>query len=142
MPKTQRIQRGNRTGAASAAERTREMLQGPQEFPPTSGDPLEMARAREDYARNGEPVGSIVPQAGAAPAASAELGPQTLLMDKLGERLADCCQRRRHDRGLFGVVEPDDREVFWDAQASFARGLDRSDCELVVERKDRGRSFW
>jgi rubrerythrin len=90
MPRSRTIQKANRTGTAAAPERLEELLEATQEFPPTAGDPLELARAREEYAAEAEPPGSMLPVAVAGPAAAVtgELGPALVFMDKLGERLA------------------------------------------------------
>src|ERR1700691_6124020 len=58
---------------------------------------------------------------------------------ELGERLADRRQGRDGDRGLGGVVEPDDRQVVRNPQATGGRRLHRADRHAVVEREDRGR---
>jgi len=64
---------GNRTGIMAGPERAEEMLAATREFPPSSsGDALAIAEVRLAYAKEGEGFGE-------AP---------TLLMDKLGERLA------------------------------------------------------
>src|SRR6266540_3281265 len=57
----------------------------------------------------------------------------------LCERLTHRRQRRRHDRGMFDVVEADDRQVVRHAQAARSRRLDRADRDVVVEREDRRR---
>ena len=84
----------NRTGMAAAPQRAQEMLAGMEEFPPTSeGSAQDLARVRIAYAKEAAPLGSIPLPAGiknkAKTAMKAVMGAQpTLLMDKLGERLA------------------------------------------------------
>src|SRR5581483_9654735 len=56
----------------------------------------------------------------------------------LGERLAHGGERRRHDRRMLDVVEADDGEILGNAQAAGARGADRADRVVVVEREDGG----
>jgi len=66
-------QGSNRTGTMAAPERAEQMVAATREFPPSSpGDALAIAEVRIAYAQEGEGIGE-------AP---------TLLMDKLGERLA------------------------------------------------------
>lgn len=84
----------NRTGAATSPKLTQEMIAGAQEFAPTpNGDDNIIARVREEYARDAEPLGSVPPPAtlkGAAKTAlrgARGLRP-TQFIDKLGERLA------------------------------------------------------
>jgi hypothetical protein len=49
----------NRTGIAAAPERSREMLTGMDEFPPTSqGSAANIAQVRIAYAQAAEPLGS------------------------------------------------------------------------------------
>jgi hypothetical protein len=84
----------NRTGIAAAPQRAQEMLAGMEEFPPTSeGSAQDIALVRIAYAKEGAPLGSMPLPAGmknkAKSAIKAVMGAQpTLLMDKLGERLA------------------------------------------------------
>lgn len=76
----------NRTGAGAAPERAEEMVQGMDEFPPSShGDGHEVAQVRVDYSGGGVPTGSI-PEKGADGAKTdPKLAP---FLDKLGARLA------------------------------------------------------
>jgi rubrerythrin len=84
----------NRTGIATSPKLTQEMIAGAQEFAPApNGDENIIARVREEYARDAEPLGSVPPPAtlkGAAKTAlrSAKGLRPTRLLDKLGERLA------------------------------------------------------
>ena len=69
----------NRTGIAAAPDRAERMAEATQEFSPSSpGSALDLAAVRVEYARD-----AMSPSEGAAPPPAA-----SLLMDKLGERLA------------------------------------------------------
>jgi hypothetical protein len=87
-------QGNNRTGAMAAGPLAEEMVQGTQEFPPSSpGDARAIADVRIAYARQGEGVGDTPPPIPLTSKATAAVGSAvgsepTLLMDKLGERLA------------------------------------------------------
>jgi rubrerythrin len=84
----------NRTGIASAPDRAREMVAGMEEFPPSApGDAQAIADVRVAYAQEAEPAGHVPPPSSlgdkATAAVRAVTGQQpTLLMDKMGERLA------------------------------------------------------
>jgi rubrerythrin len=84
----------NRTGIAAAAQRAQEMLTGMDEFPPTSqGSAQDIAQVRIAYAKEAGLLGSVPLPASLKDkvntAVKAVKGEQpTLLMDKLGERLA------------------------------------------------------
>jgi rubrerythrin len=84
----------NRTGIAVAARLGEEMITATREFPPSSpGSALAIAEVRIAYAREGEPLGETAPPSGLMDKAKAVVtaatgGQPTLLMDKLGERLA------------------------------------------------------
>jgi hypothetical protein len=84
----------NRTGMGLVPERLDAMVEGTEQFPPAGRGPGDsLASVRVEYAKDGEPVGSIPPPAGmkdvVKTAAKAVLGKQpTLFLDKLGERLA------------------------------------------------------
>ena len=84
----------NRTGAAAAPQRAAAMIAATREFPPTSvGNGHMMAQERTEYARDAEPIGTMPAPSGlkemAKTAVRAMIGEQpTLLLDKLGERLA------------------------------------------------------
>jgi hypothetical protein len=84
----------NRTGIATASARAEEMVAATREFPPSSpGDAQAIAGVRVAYAEDGETFGEAPPPASmidkAQSAVAAVAGGQpTLLLDKLGERLA------------------------------------------------------
>lgn len=84
----------NRTGVATSPDLTAEMLEGTTEFlPNAAGDGEEIARLREEYVKDAEPLGSVPPPAtlkGAVKtAAKGMLGKHpSLFVDKLSERLA------------------------------------------------------
>jgi rubrerythrin len=84
----------NRTGIVSAPERAEAMVGATAEFLPSSeGSARAIGEVRVAYAQEGETLGEVPPPAGlvdkAKSAMSALAGGQpTLLMDKLGERLA------------------------------------------------------
>jgi rubrerythrin len=84
----------NRTGIAAALQRAKEMQAGMEAFPPTSqGSAQDIAQVRIAYAKEAGPLGSVPQPAGlknkVQTAVKAVVGEQpTLLMDKLGERLA------------------------------------------------------
>jgi ferritin-like protein len=84
----------NRTGIATAPKLTQEMIAGTKEFSPSpDGDEDIIARVREDYARDAEPIGSVPPPTTLTGAAKTALrGAKGLrpthFLDKLGERLA------------------------------------------------------
>lgn len=94
MASTQTETGHNRTGIATSPKLTREMIEGVQEFAPTpNGDENIIARVREEYARDAEPLGTVPPPTTLKGAAKTALrGAQglrpTQLIDKLGERLA------------------------------------------------------
>jgi ferritin-like protein len=87
-------QGNNRTGAMAAGSLAEEMVQGTQEFPPSSpGDAQAITEVRIAYAQQGEGVGETPPPSSLTSKATAAVGSAvgsqpTLLMDKLGERLA------------------------------------------------------
>jgi rubrerythrin len=94
MASTQTEMGLNRTGIATSPKLTQEMVAGAEEFGPTpNGDENIIARVRQEYARDAEPLGSLPPPAtlkGAAQTAlrgAKGLRP-TQFLDKLGERLA------------------------------------------------------
>jgi Ferritin-like domain len=84
----------NRTGIMSASDRAAAMVEATREFPPSSGgDARAIADLRMAYARNAEGFGETPPPSSLegkakATVASATGGQPTLLLDKLGERLA------------------------------------------------------
>jgi rubrerythrin len=94
MASTQTELGHNRTGVATSPKLTQEMLAGAQEFAPAPNDDENtVARVREEYARDADPLGSVPPPATLTGAAKAALrGAKglrpTQFIDKLGERLA------------------------------------------------------
>jgi hypothetical protein len=87
-------QGNNRTGIMTAGDLGQEMVTATREFPPSSGgDAQAIAAVRIAYAQEGEGLGETPPPSSLmgkakATVASAAGGQPTLLMDKLGERLA------------------------------------------------------
>lgn len=84
----------NKTGIATAPRLSEEMLEGTREFlPRLGGDEREIARVREIYSKDAEPLGTVPPPVGVGSAVKAAtrglrgLRP-TQFLDKLGERLA------------------------------------------------------
>jgi rubrerythrin len=124
----------NRTGVASAPQRSQEMLTGMDEFPPTSqGSAADVAQVRIAYAQAAEPLGSVPPPASlkgtVQTAVKAVMGEQpTLLMDKLGERLAF---ERTGTRLYEALVSK------YDAFGSFDGGPSREDLEHVRQEEYR-----
>jgi hypothetical protein len=94
MATTQSEMGHNRTGIATSPKLTQEMVAGSQEFAPTpDGDENIIARVRQEYALDADPLGSVPPPAtlkGAAKTAvrGAKGQRPTQFVDKLGERLA------------------------------------------------------
>jgi ferritin-like protein len=82
----------NRTGIVAAGPLAEEMVQATQEFPPSSpGDAQAIAEVRIAYAQEGDGLGetpSTLKNKAKAAVASPVGSQPTLLMDKLGERLA------------------------------------------------------
>jgi hypothetical protein len=92
---TQSAQQGrNRTGITTAGDRADAMVEATREFPPSSaGDARAIGDVRIAYAEAGEGLGETLPPSSLrgkakATVAAAAGGQPTLLMDKLGERLA------------------------------------------------------
>jgi hypothetical protein len=80
MRPQQQTRQGNRTGAYLQPQQTAEMIQGTEEFGPTSrGDAQSIAAVRIRYSRDREPVGTMPPTDKAIAVA---------LLDKLGARMA------------------------------------------------------
>jgi rubrerythrin len=94
MNNTQPTIGDNRTGIARAPERTEEMVRGNDEFAPTARmDDRPIAEVRQEYAKEGEPLGTLPPpasakQLGKTAVAALKKGSPNLFMDKLGERAA------------------------------------------------------
>jgi rubrerythrin len=108
------------------------MLEGTAEFPPrTSGDEREIARVREDYSKEAEPLGSVPPPAsvGAAVKTAAQgirgLRP-TQFIDKLGERLAF---ERTGVRLYEALISK------YDAFGSFEGGPSRLELERMMQQE-------
>jgi rubrerythrin len=124
----------NRTGIAAAPQRSQEMLTGMDEFPPTSrGSSHDIAQVRIAYAQLAEPLGSVPPPANlkgtVQTAVKAMMGEKpTLLMDKLGERLAF---ERAGTRLYEALVSKHD------AFGSFAGGPSRDNLEHVRQEEYR-----
>jgi rubrerythrin len=122
----------NRTGIATSPELTEEMLQGLKEFlPNVVGDERVIARVREDYARDADPLGSVPPPAtltGVATTAVRRLrgARPTQFMDKLGERLAF----ERSGVRLYGALLSK-----FDAFGSFDGGPTRSQLEEIMREE-------
>jgi len=122
----------NRTGIASAPQRTQEMLAGMEEFPPSSqGSAEDLAQVRIAYAQAAEPLGSVPlpadPTGKKTSAAKAAKGEEPLLlMDKLGERLAF---ERTGTRLYEALVSKHD------AFGSFAGGPSRDDLEQIRQEE-------
>ena len=124
----------NRTGIAAAPHRVQEMLAGMDEFPPTSqGSAQDIAQVRVAYAQQAEPLGSVPLPASFTDkmhtAVKAVKGEQpTLLMDKLGERLAF---ERTGTRLYEALISK------YDAFGSFTGGPTRDDLEHVLREEYR-----
>jgi rubrerythrin len=124
----------NRTGIAAAPQRSQEMLTGMNEFPPTSqGSAADVAQVRLAYAQAAEPLGSVPPPTSmkgtVQTVVKAVMGEQpTLLMDKLGERLAF---ERAGTRLYEALVSKHD------AYGSFAGGPSWNDLERVRQEEYR-----
>ena len=110
----------NLTGLANESDRKKELLRAAEEFPPTShGKGSLLAQIRVEYARNAAPVGSVPMPAGlqgkvkAAGQAVRMMDNPSLLMDKLGERLAFEATGTRLYEALISKCE---------AKGSFAKG--------------------
>jgi rubrerythrin len=119
----------NRTGIATAPERTERMLDGMAEFPPdVPGDEGAIALTRVDYATSANPIGSVPPplrlKGMLKSALQATLGESpTQFIDKLGERLAF---ERTGVRLYLALLAK------FDAYGSFEGGPTRSELELIL----------
>jgi rubrerythrin len=88
-----KLLRINVTGASSAPDRSKEMITGMEEFPPTSqGSSKDAGKLRVVYAKEAKPVGSMPLPAGVkgklkSVKKAVSGNDPNLLMDKLGERL-------------------------------------------------------
>jgi rubrerythrin len=94
MATTQSEMGRNRTGIATSPKLTQEMVAGAEEFAPTpQADDSIIARVRQEYARDAEPLGSVPPPVTLTGAAKTAVrgvkgARPTQFVDKLGERLA------------------------------------------------------
>ena len=124
----------NRTGMAAAAQHGQEMLSGMEEFPPNSqGSAKAVAMVRIACAKEAEPMGSVPQPVGiqnkVLTAAKAVTGAKpTLLMDKLGERLAFERTGTRLYEALVSKCE---------AFGSFKGGPSKADLEHVLQEEYR-----
>lgn len=132
MPSTQSEMGLNRTGIATSPKLTEEMLKGTSEFlPAPNGDENVIAKVREDYAREAEPLGSVPPPATLAGAAKTALrgvkGQRpTQFVDKLGERLAF---ERTGVRLYMGLISK------FDASGGFSGGPSRAELEEIMREE-------
>jgi hypothetical protein len=83
----------NRTGISTSPKAAPQMIEGAQQDMPPPGSVADMNLFRIDYAKHGEPIGSLTPPPtlkGVAKSALQAMKGQhpTILVDKLGERLA------------------------------------------------------
>jgi rubrerythrin len=119
----------NRTGIGTSPLLSKEMLEGTEEFlPPSDGDEREIARARGDYARDAEPIGSVppplTPRGMLKTAGQALKGESpTQFIDLLGARLA----YERSGTRLYEALLSK-----FDALGGFAGGPQRADLEQIV----------
>jgi hypothetical protein len=124
----------NLTGITAAPQRSREMLKGMEEFPPTShGSVQDIAQVRIAYAQHAEPLGSVpLPpsfQGKVETAVQAIKGENpTLFLDKLGERLAFMRSGTRLYEALVSKYE---------AFGGFTGGPSRDDLEHVRQEEYR-----
>jgi hypothetical protein len=118
----------NRTGIATAPQRSQDMLSGMGEFPPTSeGSSRDVGNVRIAYAKDAEPLGSVpLPATWTGTvhtAVKALKGEQPILfLDKLGERLAF---ERTGTRLYEALVTK------YDAFGGFSGGPRREDLERI-----------
>lgn len=124
----------NRTGIATSPKLTQEMVAGTDEFAPTpNGEDNIIARVRQEYAREAEPLGSLPPPAtlkGAAKTAlrgAKGLRP-TQFLDKLGERLAF---ERTGVRLYTALISK------FDAFGGFTGGPSREELVTIMEEEYR-----
>lgn len=119
----------NRTGVARAPERCEEMERGNQEFAPSPRvDEAPIAQVREEYAKEGDRLGSLPPpasvkQLGKTAIAALKQGSPNLFMDKLGERLAF---ERNGVRLYQALISKHD------AFGTFPGGPSRADLESIM----------
>jgi hypothetical protein len=119
----------NRTGIATAPDRSARMLDGMTEFPPdVPGDEATIALTRVEYALGSDPLGSVPPpmrvKGMLKSAVQATLGESpTQFIDKLGERLAF---ERTGVRLYMALLAK------FDAHGTFEGGPERSDLEQIL----------
>jgi rubrerythrin len=122
----------NRTGIATSPKLTKEMLAGTKEFVASAALNEDIiAKVREDYAREAEPLGSLPPPATLEGAAKMVLrGVKglrlTQLMDKLGERLAF----ERTGVRLYGALISK-----FDVSPAFSGGPTREQLEDIMDEE-------
>lgn len=119
----------NKTGIASSRSESERMLEGTNEFLPTTiGDGGEIAQVRAFYAKDAERLGSVPPPTNLAGMAKAALNTvrgtrPTQFIDKLGERLAF---ERTGVRLYEALVSK------YDAFGGFPGGPERGDLEEIL----------
>ena len=124
----------NRTGIATSPKLTEEMLAGMGEFSSAvDADESIIAKVRESYAKDAEPLGSVPPPATLAGAAKTALRGvkgmrPTQLLDKLGERLAF----ERTGVRLYGALISK-----FDAFGGFPGGPSRATLEEILDEEYR-----
>jgi hypothetical protein len=122
----------NRTGIATSPKLTQEMIAGAKEFAPApNGDETIIAKVREEYAREAEPLGSVPPPTTLAGAAKTALrgvkgARPTQFVDKLGERLAF----ERTGVRLYGALLSK-----FDAFGSFDGGPSREELVQIMDEE-------
>jgi rubrerythrin len=127
----------NRTGTARAKERCEEMLRGNPEFAPQPALEEEsdgaIAEVRRAYAGEAEPIGSVPPpasakQVGKAAAAKVKGASPSVLVDKLGARLAFERSGVRLYEALLSK---------FDVFGTFDGGPTRSELETIHEQEHK-----
>lgn len=119
----------NKTGVATSKGLTDSMVEGTQEFLPSGvGDEREIARVREEYVKEAEPIGSMpTPPKLKGMLKTAKQAIQgahpVVFLDKLGGRLAF---ERTGARLWEGVLSK------WDAYGSFSGGPTREEIEKIA----------
>lgn len=119
----------NKTGAVSSGDLVESMVEGTLEFLPSGiGDEREIARVREEYVKEAEPIGSLpVPPKLKGVLKTAKQAIQgahpVIFLDKLGARLAF---ERMGVRLWEGVLSK------WDAYGPFAGGPTREEIEQIT----------
>lgn len=122
----------NKTGAEAKGELTDSMVEGTLEFLPSGvGDERSIARVREEYVENAEPLGSMPPpptlKGMLKTAKQAIQGSHPVIfLDKLGARLAF---ERTGTRLWEGVLSK------WDAYGPFDGGPSRDELEKIASEE-------